>query len=198
MALRIRSARPADVPAVAALHVASWRDAYRDVLDARFLAGPIETALGAHWQAMLGGKRRPGAVILATAAREVAGFAAAWREGTNCHVDNLHVRPGMRNAGIGRALLGFAARRLETQGCTSADLWVFARNAGALRFYARLGAELGPEVLRETQGQMVLERRASWAEIGLLIAACASDDGAIATVTQVAAGSRQLAEEPTP
>jgi len=44
----------------------------------------------------------------------------------------------------------------------------------------------------------VLERRASWAEIGLLIAACASDDGAIATVTQVAAGSRQLAEEPTP
>lgn len=198
MALRLRTARPNDAPAVAALHVASWRDAYRDVLDPAFLGGPIESTLEAHWQAMLGGKRRPGAVILATAAREVAGFAAAWREGTNCHVDNLHVRPGMRNAGIGRALLGFAARRLQAQGCQTADLWVFARNAGGLRFYARLGAELGPEVLRETQGQMVLERRASWNEIGLLIAACTAAEGAMASVTRAAAGSRAFAEEPTP
>jgi len=198
MALRLRSARSIDAPAVAALHVASWRDAYRDVLDPGFLAGAIETRLGAHWQAMLGGRRRPGAVVLATASREVAGFAAAWREGTNCHVDNLHVRPGLRNAGIGRALLGFAARRLQAQGCLTADLWVFARNAGALRFYARLGADLGPEVLRETQGQMVLERRATWAEIGLLIAACTAGADAIATVTRAGAASAHLVEGALP
>jgi len=173
MALRLRSARPIDLPAVVALHVASWRDAYRGVLEDGFLAGPIEHSLATHWQVVLGAKRRPGAVILATAGRQVAGFVAAWREGTNCHVDNLHVRPGMRNAGIGRALLGLAATRLQAQGCGSADLRVFARNPGALRFCAKLGAETGPEVLRETQGQQVLERRASWADIGALVSACA-------------------------
>jgi len=158
MALRLRSARPADAGAIAALHVASWRDAYREVLDPAFLAGPVEEALGAHWRGVFATRRRPGLVILATAGREVAGFVAALREGRRCHVDNLHVRPGMRNAGIGRALLGFAAKRMADSGAESADLWVFARNAGAIRFYAELGAEIGPEVVRETFGQIVAER----------------------------------------
>lgn len=174
MALRLRSARAADASAIAGLHVASWRDAYRDLLDPAFLAGPVEEKLGRQWQEALTQPRRPGAVILATAGREAAGFVAAWHEGGNCLIDNLHVRPGMRGAGIGRALLGFAARRLAQQGAETADLWVFAGNAGAIRFYAGLGAEIGPEVVREVFGQPVAERRASWTSIQTLIAACAA------------------------
>jgi ribosomal protein S18 acetylase RimI-like enzyme len=174
MALRLRSARFSDVPAITAVQVASWRDTYRDVLDADFLAGPIESLLGQHWEAALGGRRRPGAVILATAGRTTAGFVAAWREGAHGHIDNLHVRPGLRNAGIGRALLGFAAARLLAQGCVSADLWVFARNAGAIRFYARLGARFGPEVRRETHGQSVAECHVVWPALDALVQACAA------------------------
>lgn len=174
MALRLRSARAADAAAIAALHVASWRDAYRGILDPAFLAGPVEQALEEHWQAALATRRRHVVVMLATAGREVAGFVAAMREGARCHVDNLHVRPGMRGAGIGRALLGFAAKRLADQGAESADLWVFAGNAGAIRFYTGLGAELGPEVERESFGQMVQERQARWPVIGALVAACAT------------------------
>jgi ribosomal protein S18 acetylase RimI-like enzyme len=177
LALRLRSARSADIAAITALHVASWRDTYRDVLDPAFLAGPVEEALGAHWQQVLATRRRPGVVILATAGRDIAGFAAAWREGTNCHIDNLHVRPGMRNAGIGRALLGFATRRVADQGAETADLWVFARNAGALRFYASLGGIAGPETVRETFGQQVAERQVRWPVIAALVAACAQPPG---------------------
>jgi ribosomal protein S18 acetylase RimI-like enzyme len=173
MALRLRSARPADLEAIVALHVASWRDAYRDVMDEAFLAGPVETVLEAHWRIALVGRRRSGALILATAGRDVAGFVAAWREGDNCHVEALHVRPGMRNAGIGRALLGFAATRLRQQGCASADLRVFARNPGAIHFCELLGAEIGPPEARELHGRAVLERPASWPAIEALIAACA-------------------------
>ncbi|NGM22099.1 GNAT family N-acetyltransferase [Roseomonas stagni] len=173
MALRLRSARTSDAVAIAELHIASWRDAYRGVLSPDFLATSIETEFNTHWQAALTGRRRPGAVVVAMAGRHLAGFTAAWREGVNCHVDNLHVRPGMRNAGIGRALLGFAAQRLQDQGAVSADLWVFAANQGAARFYLSLGAEVEAPVARETYGQTVTERRMYWPSISALIAACA-------------------------
>jgi ribosomal protein S18 acetylase RimI-like enzyme len=173
VALRLRAARAADFDALVALHVASWRDAYREVLDPAFLAGPIEAALAEQWRAALAARRRPGEVIVATAGRELAGFVAAWRDGTVCHIENLHVRPGLRNAGIGRALLGFAAKRLAQQGCEAATLWVFARNTGAIHFYRSLGADIGPEEWRETFGQRVAERSASWPAIATLVAACA-------------------------
>jgi ribosomal protein S18 acetylase RimI-like enzyme len=173
MALRVRGARLADCAAITGLHVASWRDAYRDILSADFLAGPVEEKLASHWQAALGGRRRGGALLVAIAARQMAGFAAVWREGDNCHVDNLHVRPGLRGAGIGRALLGFAAQRMHDQGAQTADLWVFAANHGALRFYLALGGEVGPVVLRETHGQLVPERRVTWPSLRGLVAACA-------------------------
>lgn len=173
MALRVRGARLADCAAITGLHVASWRDAYRDILSADFLAGPVEEKLASHWQAALGGRRRGGALLVAIAARQMAGFAAVWREGDNCHVDNLHVRPGLRGAGIGRALLGFAAQRLQDQGAVTADLWVFAANQGALRFYLSLGAEVDAPTQRETFGQVVIDRRVHWPSITTLISACA-------------------------
>ncbi len=174
MALRLRSAQAGDAGAILALHLASWRDVYRGLLDPDFLAAPVEEALGGHWRSVFSSHRRPGALILATAGREAAGFVVAWHEGADCYVDNLHVRPGMRGAGIGRALLGLAARRLAAGGATSASLTVFAGNAGAIRFYAALGAEIGPEVTRQTFGQVVPERELRWPSIGKLIRACAT------------------------
>ena len=173
MALRVRGARPADCAAITTLHVASWRDAYRDILSAEFLAGPVERELAAHWQATLAGRKRGAAVLVAIAARQIAGFAAVWRDGANCHIDNLHVRPGLRGAGIGRALLGFAAQRMHDHGAETADLWVFAANHGALRFYLALGGEAGPVTMRETYGQTVPERRIHWPSLRGLVEACA-------------------------
>jgi ribosomal protein S18 acetylase RimI-like enzyme len=172
MALQLRSARPADWAGIAALHVASWRDAYRDLLDAGFLAAPVERELSAHWKDKLGSRRRPGAVVVAVASRELAGFVAAWRDGANCHIDNLHVRPGLRGAGIGRLLLGVAAQRLQEQGARTADLQIFAANQAALRFYVRLGGQVGPIEERETYGHLLAERRVSWPAIGTLVDAC--------------------------
>jgi ribosomal protein S18 acetylase RimI-like enzyme len=153
------------------LHVASWRDAYRGVLDDAFLDGPMAGLMARHWQEALAVRRRPGVVMMATAGGDPVGFAAAWREGTNAHIDNLHVRPGMRGAGIGRALLGFAAGRMQGQGCATADLSVLAGNTGAIRFYRTLGASVGPEEPGTVFGQTVAERRCSWPDIGALAAA---------------------------
>jgi ribosomal protein S18 acetylase RimI-like enzyme len=178
MTLRIGPARAREAGTVLALHLASWRDAYRDVLDPAFLAGPVEGALGARWREVFARRRHPGAVLLARRGGEAVGFVAAWLRDRDCYVDNLHVHPGLRGGGIGRALLGEAARRLAAAGATSASLGVFAANRAALRFYAALGGEVGPEVLGETLGQVVPEHAVRWPEIGVLIRACAAPPSA--------------------
>jgi ribosomal protein S18 acetylase RimI-like enzyme len=172
MPLLLRTARAADAGDICALHAMSCRDAYAGMLDRAFLEDEIEEALAEHWQDRLRGRRRPGQVVLAVTGHQVNGFAAALLEGTACHVGSLHVRPEMRGGGIGRMLLGTLAQRLRQQGARSTELWVFTANAGAIRFYRRLGGQLGPPVMREAFGQPVSERRMHWPDIAALVGAC--------------------------
>jgi ribosomal protein S18 acetylase RimI-like enzyme len=167
--LRLRTVRAGDAPEVTALQVASWRDAYRGILD-----GPLEPAAAAHWQERLATPQRSLVVVLAMLGGEAAGFVAVLRRDGSARIDNLHVRPGLRGAGIGRALLGFAARRMVHRGCHAADMLVFARNTGAIRFCTALGAIVGPEQQGETFGQQVSQRRCAWSDLGALIAAVGS------------------------
>ncbi len=174
MALRIRPARPAEARAIASLHLVSWRDAYASVLPEDFLAGPVETAIQDRWASAWVTDASLAFVLVALMGRELAGFVAAQPLGARGHVENLHVRPGLRNAGIGRALLGAAARRLREAGAREVDLSVFAANEGALRFYRRLGGQVGPVQRGETFGQEVAECCVVWPVIEDLIRACRS------------------------
>lgn len=54
---------------------------------------------------------------------------------------DLFVRDGARNAGTGRALVGFLADHCRRSGIGRIDLTTEDWNEGALRFYGRLGAE---------------------------------------------------------
>ena len=54
---------------------------------------------------------------------------------------DLFVRDGARNAGVGRALIGFLGDHCLSHGIGRIDLTTEDWNEGALRFYARLGAE---------------------------------------------------------
>ncbi len=174
MPLRLRAARQTDAATIAALHLASWQDSYRGLLEDAFLDGEAPDAMAAHWDRALRLRPLPGVVVLALLGGDAVGFCAAWRHGRIAHVDNLHVRPGLRGAGIGRTLLREAALRLQARGCAEADLRVFAENTGALRFYRTLGAQVGPPEYGTSFGQPVSERRCAWEDIGRLIAAAAN------------------------
>jgi ribosomal protein S18 acetylase RimI-like enzyme len=82
-------------------------------------------------------------MLLAEDADGLAGFvslflAADPQWGT--HVDNLHVRPGLKGQGLGRRLLGAAARlALAEAPGQGLDLFVYTANTAARGFYARLG-----------------------------------------------------------
>src|SRR5262249_8815044 len=107
-----RAAGAADAAAIAAIHTASWRDAYAGILDRDFLAGRIEEDRLALWTERL---ERPPETQLVEAAEEdgrLVGFICAHRNADprwGSWIDNLHITPQMRGRKIGEGLLRRAA-----------------------------------------------------------------------------------------
>ena len=142
----LRPATAADAAAIAALHTASWRDAYADILEPAFLAGPIEADRLALWDGRLRDPADGQLVQVAETDGAVVGFVCAFRDADakwGSLVDNLHVSPAMRGHGLGEILLRAAASRLAEHGAQGGlHLWVFEANTAALRFYERLGGRV--------------------------------------------------------
>jgi GNAT superfamily N-acetyltransferase len=140
--MHIRTATTADVETIATLHADSWRATYRDLMPADFLAGPIDDDRRRLWRTRIAGPTDdPPYVAVAEDQRGPVGFVCIVPESpSTVLVDNLHVRPGRTGAGIGRTLLYHAFDwALSHQPGSSVALWVLAGNAGAIRFYERLG-----------------------------------------------------------
>jgi GNAT superfamily N-acetyltransferase len=145
--LSIRSAGPADAQAVASLHTASWRTAYRSILSEAYLADAhVERAR--HWQARMAAWN-PARSFLAVAERngEALGFACVMADAEPAHgalLDNLHVRPDAKGSGIGRKLLARAGAWVAaTLPGTAMHLTVYLANEGAVGFYRRMGGIAG-------------------------------------------------------
>ena len=146
----LREALSDDAPAIAALHVASWRDAYAHILDPAFLAGPVEEDRMRCWTGRFADPRPDQHVVLALDGEQPAGFVCVFAEQDpvwGALVDNLHVLPGLRGRGIGAQLLGRAAEWVDTvRPGSPLHLWVFEANRPAMQFYERMGAQPGERV----------------------------------------------------
>ncbi|MGY3450716.1 N-acetyltransferase family protein [Bradyrhizobium sp. USDA 4353] len=167
----IRPAHEQDAPAIAALHAASWRDAYADILAPEFLGGAIEADRLNVWTQRLSA---PAADQLVTVACDpdgpLRGFVCCYRDADpvwGSLVDNLHVRSDTRGSGLGERLLRGAARRLATSGASPGlHLWVFEANTAGLRFYRRLGGtvvETGRSEIPAAGGKTIL--RVHWPDL---------------------------------
>jgi len=172
-----RTAAPDDAATIAAIHTASWRDAYAGILDADFLAGPIEADRLAHWASALAAPP-PGQLLQVAVEGDgrAVGFICAHhlqdpRWGS--WVDNLHIVPGMRGRKIGEGLLRRAADLLLQHGPdTGLFLWVFEANTAGLRFYERLGGrvvETTPSRIPAANGKPSL--RVHWPSLTTLLQA---------------------------
>ena len=143
----IRPAVATDAATVAAIHVASWRDAYAQILTFEYLSGPIESDRTAVWSHRL--RERPPGQLVDMAfdqAGRAQGFVCGYLDSDPAWgslIDNLHVLPQTRSRGIGGRLLQTAARQLLAKGPgRGLRLWVFEANEAAVRFYKRLGGEV--------------------------------------------------------
>lgn len=167
----IRRASAADADAIAALHAASWRSAYRGIFNDATLGPSLDGERRAHWRGKLAAMVPDDTVLIAGD----LGFIAVWAKGDpgfGAYIDNLHVRPERRSGGLGRRLLGEAMGRVAGRGETRAYLWVFDDNVRAIDFYRRLGGEVVGGGFDEIDGKQVAHSRIAWRDTARLAEAC--------------------------
>jgi ribosomal protein S18 acetylase RimI-like enzyme len=161
-----REARPTDCQAIAALHAASWRFAYRGALTDAYLAGDLLEDRARLWARRLDA---PAAnqVVLVTDAPQPTGFACLYVNedpGWGSLLDNLHVAEPSLRRGVGSMLLNEvaaqAARRAPGNGLY---LWVLQSNLRAQSFYEAWGGEkVGSDVWHAPDGTLLPRHRYAW------------------------------------
>jgi ribosomal protein S18 acetylase RimI-like enzyme len=138
----VRAAVPEDAVAIAAVHVATWRDAYAglmpgEILDALDVGQRAET-----WRGRLAALPDGVFVFVFERHGQVRGFVSGGpdreRRGSG-EVFAIYVDPPCQGLGAGRRLLEAAGRRLAGAGFAEASLWVLATNRAARGFYESQG-----------------------------------------------------------
>lgn len=170
--LAIRPATAADADAIAALHAASWRDAYRDSMPADYLRDRALADLTEHWRNT---DFSAGDVLLvAEEAGALTGFIAIYRgekHEPSTYLDNLHVAPGRRSGGVGAQLMKAAAEALIGLGETGVYLWLVQGNDAAQRFYERLGGVATERSSKTVFGVPLDILKIEWEDLGAIIRA---------------------------
>jgi ribosomal protein S18 acetylase RimI-like enzyme len=146
MPASIRAATVDDARAIAEIHVAGWRAAYRGQMPDALLDSLSVDARTGKWRGWLAQPATPDhRTWVAEAGGRIAGFSntgpargADGRPGA-AEVYAIYLDPAQWGRGIGRDLLAFTVGDLRRRGRTEVSLWVLAGNARARRFYEIAG-----------------------------------------------------------
>ncbi|MBA3876256.1 MAG: hypothetical protein C0498_04855 [Anaerolinea sp.] len=142
-AVIVRRAQPDDLAAVSSVFLACWRDSYVGILPPDVIGMYDEDGVRALWHPTLSDPPADAVVFVAEqTGRGVLGVIRIGKdpdEPAAGHVHSLYVHPDTQGLGVGTRLLAAADDRFRRDRVHEATLWVFAANAAALGFYARLG-----------------------------------------------------------
>jgi L-amino acid N-acyltransferase YncA len=120
----IRLALPSDVPGIAAVHVRTWRVAYRGHLPDAFLDAMDPSQRASWWSGVVVDPNVT--VLVSVEAESVVGFCSFLPSRdedappSTCELVTLYLDPSHWRAGIGRALLESAIDDVSTRGFLSA------------------------------------------------------------------------------
>ena len=139
----VRHAVAADVDAMAAIRVDSWRATYAGLVPASILAR-MDVGRNATFFARRVAETGPAWTLVAVVGDEVVGYAL----GGPAHdedavgfgeVEAIYVSPKSVGTGVGSLLMEAALTRFRVAGCAAVVLWALTDNAPARRFYEHLG-----------------------------------------------------------
>jgi len=167
MTVGLEPATAGDASAIAELHAASWRSAYRDLLPASFLDTEVERNRLRLWTERMARFDPQRQLVLKAVDRDaLVGFAcvlldAEPRQGAL--LDNLHVAPACKGQGIGTTLLRECERWAISCAASSLYLWVLADNLAARQFYEfRGGTAARTRTVELVPGVVVPEVQYVW------------------------------------
>jgi GNAT superfamily N-acetyltransferase len=138
-AFRIRDATPADIPALAALHVKTWNDTYAPF----FMKGPNFAIRERQWRERFEENNAAWfCLVVERPDGELVGFAQGNRSDHSefaGELNKIYLLRDYQRVGLGTWLIGHVARRFRSLGINS--MWLFgdARNPSS-RAWRSLGA----------------------------------------------------------
>jgi ribosomal protein S18 acetylase RimI-like enzyme len=158
----IRHATTSDANAIAEVHVATWRDAYRGHMPDAILDALDVSQRADFWHRTLSAEH---SVIVATQDSTITGFCSliASRDedavpGSVAEIAALYVRSRHWRCGVARALCSHVFEAAASAGYSSITLWVIASNSRAIDFYTAVGfAHDGSTKTERIQSGFVLE-----------------------------------------
>lgn len=139
--LQVRPAKIDDAPAIAVVHDASWREAYRGIIPGKELERIIARR-DAHWwrKAILRGSN----MLVLDFEDTIAGYATYGRNRIASmpfrgEIFELYLLPEFQGLGFGRSLFEAARRDLARYGYSNILVWALKDNERAVQFYLKLG-----------------------------------------------------------
>lgn len=145
----IRQARVDDDVALARLHVASWRAAYRGLVPSTFLDSLKEEPRRLKWRTFIEKQDSElPQVFVALKEDAIRGFVRVGRARESDldkslwgEIEALYVHPDCWGSGYGKSLLNTATDTARTAGLSRLILWVLVNNQRARSFYEHFGWE---------------------------------------------------------
>jgi ribosomal protein S18 acetylase RimI-like enzyme len=144
----VRPAVPADAPAIARVHVASWRAAYRGIIPQQVLDELDEAEWAARHRAHLQDAAAAQVILVCEQDGAIIAFLThgpprdADVPPRSGELHALYADPAVWGTGAGRALTEAALDALRAAGCDEAVVWVLDDNARGRRFYELAGFTL--------------------------------------------------------
>lgn len=167
----IRPAQLPDAPAVAEVHVATWRTAYAGIIPAAYLDQLDVNERAMMWHRALSDLQSPRITFVAEdAQRQIAGFAvgAPNREAHPVYTGELmaiYVLAAHQGKGLGKRLFQSLAVWLHEQGHHHVLLWVLADNRSGIAFYEALGGRRVGQKYMTIGGADLLEYAYGWDDL---------------------------------
>lgn len=171
----IREAACADVPAIARVHVDTWRTTYPGIMPDEFLANLSYERSEQRWAATLCAENSHTFVYVAEQDGQVIGFSSAGPvahgnvQGFDGELYTIYLLQDRQQGGLGRKLVRAVAQHFAAEGKTSMMLWMAAANTPARRFYEKLGGIPVQTQVTEFSGAPINEIAYGWQDLNGLL-----------------------------
>jgi len=158
----VRRAGLSDIPACAALHIASCLDVYRGYIPDEMHRTTLPENLSAIWAA----ETLPDEdfILIVEDAGQIIALATV-RDRPVPYIDHFHVSPDRKGQGIGRLLMNALIAEMLRRGMTSMYLDFAEGNGVARDFYLAMGGQLGDAIEGDLFGISLPARTVNWPDL---------------------------------
>ena len=166
----VRLAKLEDASAIATVHVAAWREAYRGIVSEEFLANLSIQRRTEQWVNLLSDSSNLDRhAFVAEMNNQIVGFASYGvandkNAGFDGELNAIYILRAANNIGIGKRLVGEVVNALCAKGWDSMMFWVLKDNP-ARGFYERLGGEYLYEKSIEIGNDTLIEVSYGWRDL---------------------------------